>query len=300
MAFTVIAGLTVLTTAGSPASTPGAQTLGLLLLILVFGVPHGALDPVAAHHLYRLRSTAAWAGFVLAYVVLAAAAIAVWVVWPSGFVVGFVILSAYHFSGDPAGDAPRLFRGIYGGLIIVLPTLTFAPEVARLLATLMPATAATMVTAALRGLAVPWLLAALLVAAGHARRDAAASRELLAVALLAVCAPPLWSFTIFFCLMHSARHVLRLQGSWDHVTWRSLVAAAALPVVATAVALGVGWHLLPDASTTTRAVQLVFVTLAALTLPHVILVERLRTRGAIDPGPTRTPPRRQTCTGSPS
>ena len=276
MAFTVIVALTVLATIGSPASTPGAETLGLLVLILVCGVPHGALDPVAAHHLYRLRSAAAWSGFVLAYVALAAAAIVVWQLWPSGFVGGFVIVSAYHFSGDPDGDVPRSFRVVYGGLIIVLPALVFSPEVARLLATLMPATAAATSAAALRWLAVPWLLAAMFIAARHAHRDPAASRELLAVAVLAVCAPPLWSFTIFFCFMHSTRHVLRLQGSWDHVTWRSLVRAAALPVLTTSVALGVGWRLLPDASTTTRAVQVVFVALAALTVPHVLLVERLR------------------------
>ena len=286
MAFTVAAGITVLATMRGPSSTPGAETLVLLVLILVCGVPHGALDTVAAHHLYRLRSTAAWAGFAVAYIVLAVAAIAVWHVWPSGFVAGFAVLSAYHFSGDPDGDAPRLFRVVYGGLIIILPALLFAPEVAILLATLMPSTAATTAAAGLHWLAVPWLLVALFVAARHARRNAAASRELLAVALLAVFAPPMWSFTIFFCFMHSARHVLRLQGSWDHVAWGSLVRASALPLLATGIALGLGWRLLPDPSTTTRAVQLVFVALAALTVPHVLLVERLRlaTTSRVDRG----------------
>lgn len=274
--FTVIVGFTVLENLRAPLSTSDGETLLLLVLIVVFGVPHGALDTVAAHHLYRLRSASAWAAFVLAYVVLAATAIGVWCIWPSGFILGFAIISLYHFSGDPDGDAPWLFRLLYGGLIIALPALMFAPDVAKLLATLMPAPAATTAAAALRWLAVPWLLAALLVAARHRRRNAAASREMLAVTLLALLAPPLWSFTIFFCFMHSARHVLRLQDSWDHVGWRSLVRAATLPFLATGLALGVGWQLLPGPSTTMRAVQLVFVALAALTVPHMLLVERLR------------------------
>ena len=204
------------------------------------------------------------------------AAVAVWHVWPSAFIGGFAILAAFHFSGDPDGAVPLSFRVVYGGLIIVLPALVFAPAVAHLLATLMPAATATTAATALRWLAIPWLLAALAMAAGHARRDAAASRELLAITVLAVFAPQMWSFTIFFCFMHSARHVLRVRGSWDHVTWRSLARAAALPLLATGVALAVGWRLLADPDTSTRAVQLIFVALAALTVPHVLLVERLR------------------------
>ena len=37
--------------------------------------------------------------------------------------------------------------------------------------------------------------------------------DMAGVAVLSACAPPLVSFTVFFCLMHSLRHLLRVGGA---------------------------------------------------------------------------------------
>ncbi len=108
------------------------------------------------------------------------------------------------------------------------------------------------------------------------RRDWRAAVELLAVALLCTFAPPLLAFTVFFCGMHSARHILRSFRYAGIADPRLFAAAAVLPMVGTFVLLATGFWWLKDVPLELRLIQLVFVALAALTLPHMVLVERVR------------------------
>jgi hypothetical protein len=45
------------------------------------------------------------------------------------------------------------------------------------------------------------------------------------------------------------------------------------------MASAVAWHLLKDTTLDARVLQIVFVGLAALTVPHMVLVERVRLSG---------------------
>ena len=58
-----------------------------------------------------------------------------------------------------------------------------------------------------------------------------------------------------------------------------LLRAAALPTLATAAAVPVALHLIEGGSLDARTLQVVFIGLAALTVPHMMLIEPLRLRG---------------------
>ena len=245
-------------------------------LILLLGVPHGALDVEVARKLFGIADFKGWTLFSLFYIGLSALVVAFWFVAPSLFLCAFLAFAALHFGGDPAAGASTLWRGLYGGAVIVLPALWHGAELQRLLGLVAGPASAAFVASALSLLAAPWLFATVLACALQARTARLAALELAALAALAVTAPPLVSFTVYFCAMHSPRHILRTLNGMRGAAARSALATALWPTAAVlAAAIGVA-SLASVIPMETRVMQLVFVGLAALTLPHMVLLERAR------------------------
>lgn len=261
-------------------SVQSARALGVIaILILFLGVPHGALDPLFAQQLHRIRSARGWLIFALLYMLAAALVVAAWRVAPAAFLMGFLLLSVVHFSGDLAASTPWLTRLLYGGAIIVLPAALHASEVLRLFAMLVGAQRASLMVAALQPIAWPWLGALLVAALVQWRRNWATAMELAAVGTVAAFAAPLYAFVAFFCAMHAARHILRTAEYAGGRAGLSRLLLLALPpmAVSTAAAL-LMFRYLPASSMGSGLVQIIFVGLAALTVPHMALVERVRWR----------------------
>jgi len=248
-------------------------------LIVLLGVPHGALDTIFARQLYGIQTSGGWLCFAVIYVLLGASVVGFFMLAPSGFLIGFLLISMLHFSGDPAAGTPGLARVLYGGAIIVLPTLLHAEEITRLFSLLVGIDAATLVTPFLRLLAWPWLIGLAMAAIQRLPKDWLTALEMGAVAVLAVLAPPLISFTVFFCAMHSARHILRTIDYSGRTSPGLILGATLLPMLGVLIASAAAWHFLAGTPINGAIIQLVFVGLAALTVPHMALVERVRLSG---------------------
>ena len=258
---------------------PLHELLAAAALISLLGLPHGALDVVFASRLFGVADFKGWALFSLLYVGLAAGVVGVWFVAPTLFLCAFLLLSALHFGGDPAAGVSTLARLLYGGAVIVLPALWHGPELQRLLGLVAGPASGAFVVPALSQMAAFWLAATVLACVLQARTSRLAASEWAALAALMVTAPPLMAFTVYFCAMHSPRHILRTLASWPGFEARSAAALALWPTFAVLAALAViGW-LSSDTPTPAWVMQLVFVGLAALTLPHMVLLEQARRMG---------------------
>ncbi len=279
--FSFLAGLVSLASHVLGRLDPRAELLVLGLLILVLGVPHGALDLVLARRLYQLRSAKQRVAFVLAYLFLAALVVALWIHSPGLFLAVFLLISAVHFSGDPAEGTPLLARVLYGGAIMVLPTAQHASEVEGLLSLLVGNEPAMLLVGGLRPLAFAWLFGLVVAAALRLRSDPTTGLELLAVALLATAAPPLLAFTVFFCLMHGVRHVLRTVAHGGAA--RGVLLEGFGPMVAVLALASSAWMLSDGVPLDARILRPLFVGLAALTVPHMLVVERIRLAGWAPP-----------------
>jgi Brp/Blh family beta-carotene 15,15'-monooxygenase len=96
--------------------------------------------------------------------------------------------------------------------------------------------------------------------------------NLVVLLLIAYWAAPLVSFAVYFCLWHSRSHTLRIWHSIDAIhRRRCLLEAAAYSILTWLTAAVCFWYfrMTPDAA----LIQLTFIGLAALTVPHMLLVD---------------------------
>jgi Brp/Blh family beta-carotene 15,15'-monooxygenase len=255
------------------------ELLVLAILIIVLGVPHGALDTIFARQLYGVRTAKGWIGFIVLYVVLAALVVGLWFVAPFLFLAGFLAISMVHFSGDLADGTSIALRVFYGGAIIVLPTLLHAEEVTQIFSFLVNRNSAELMVSMLHLLSWPWIAALILFGSDQIHKNALVSLEAACVALLAVTAPPLIAFTAYFCSMHSARHIMRTFYYSERSSAHIMIIAAIGPMAAVML-LSVGASIVfSNTPLDARLIQIVFIGLAALTVPHMALVEQVRMSG---------------------
>jgi Brp/Blh family beta-carotene 15,15'-monooxygenase len=259
------------------------ELLVIASLILVLGVPHGALDTIFARQIYGIDSLRGWICFGSIYLLLSALVVGIWLLQPAIFLLAFLFISAFHFSGDPVEGTAWPTRALYGGAVVILPAALHAVETARLFSLLAGESAADLVMPWLGLLSWPWLLGLILAAIQRSRTDWLTALELFSVATLSVLAPPLLSFTLFFCTMHSARHILRTINYSAQSSRLFVLAAALLPMFGVLIVSLIAWYFLQSTPLDARIVQIVFVGLAALTVPHMALVERVRLSGWVNP-----------------
>lgn len=254
-------------------------TMGLLIiggLILLLGVPHGALDPVFARHAHGIRSVGKWLAFGTCYTAVAGLVILCWRIAPTPFFLVFLLMSAIHFSADLGQQVPLLAKGLYGGTIIVLPALFHAAQIEPLFDALVGSQSAHWITLTTHWLAWPWLGGVSAMAVALRRRTPQTALELATLGCLALSAPPLYAFTAYFCLMHGARHILRTFAYAIDMPTRQIIALAVMPMALVVAALLVLATRTDGRAINAIIVQTVFVGLAALTVPHMALIERVR------------------------
>lgn len=258
------------------AGTAGGAWLVVVLAfaVAVAGLPHGALDPWLARRAGLWRTPLQCVAFHLAYAGLAAAVLLAWRWAPGASLAAFLAVSAWHFGGDWRGAVPDWARAVVGAALLALPAWRWPDAVADAFA-LLSGTAGVAIARALATLA-PWLGAGIVAAALLAlRRSPAAALELVAIAALALLLPPLAYFIVYFCALHSPRH-LRAAVAAAAPDARRRMAAVALGYTALTLLLAAAagpWlaeGVAPHASA--DLLRLVFIGLAALTLPHMLVV----------------------------
>jgi beta-carotene 15,15'-dioxygenase len=259
------------------AANPGVplvvQTAVIALLVAVLGLPHGALDPVVARRIGLWRSPAGLALFTLGYLAIAGAVIGVWLLAPVASLVAFLLISAAHFGGDWNAGRPWSLRFLAGAGLLSLPALADRDAVSAIYVVLAGEGGAAI--AMVQSAIAPLLLVAMVIAAASAaQRRPHEGIELIIAVLLALTTPPLVFFIVYFCLLHSARHLREgfrdERGTLPRRTIATIVAAAtAAPLL---VAVGVLAATTTPGMLSDRLLQVVFIGLAALTVPHMIVV----------------------------
>ncbi len=277
-AYVLVAAVVALASSLGARLPMSVELSAITVAVLLLGVPHGSLDVLHARDSYRLGGVGAWAAFLLAYVLVGAGVVVAWSAAPTICLVGLLAASAFHFSGDLGRGAPALLRLVHGLAPVCLPGLQHRDELGELFAALAPLPAATSLAAALSAAAPLLLFASIAATAACARRHRTAAVEVAATAALCAVAPPLLGFGVYFCLLHARRHVGRTRQLYEPSA-STMMWAAWLPTAATGLAGAFAFALIPAPTSEAGALRVVFVGLAALTVPHMLLIEPIRLRG---------------------
>ena len=276
--FGLCAGVAVLLQSGMQLGIE-AQLLLLAPLVAILGLPHGALDLPMAEMLWPLDGWRGKLRFMAIYLCLVAGIVGLWTLAPAVALIAFLTYSALHFSDDWSRAAAPL-RWTGGVASIGAPALLHRAEVTTLFGYLVPEQGAVI---AANAAAVAGTLALVVFIASMLFRPEARDRAALEQAILwgiAALLPPLVYFAVYFCGLHSIRHFDATVRSVPRAR-RALVTAAVLSGATTLTAATVFYAradvALPFES---GSMQVIFIGLAALTVPHMLLVERFHRQTA--------------------
>ncbi len=241
-------------------------------LILLCGIPHGTLDvEIAAIRFGRhgwggkLKITAAYAG-------CAAAMAALWAILPSLALVVFLVFSIIHFGADWRTGVDPFFAIMVGWALIALPALAHPAQVATIFETLTGDGHGSTIAALLACTAIPALLGSLLFGFHSFKRTQNLIGLDVVCCLIAVVAlPPLVGFAVFFCGLHSPRHLAEaLRQSGPASNGRKAIIGGAVMALSCGAAVLI---FLADrtAAVDSGVIRTAFVLLSILTVPHFIL-----------------------------
>jgi Brp/Blh family beta-carotene 15,15'-monooxygenase len=248
--------------------------------MLLLGVPHGAFDVALAHRRWPIETPRALTAFLALYVGLAVFFAGMWFALPQLALPVFIAMSGYHFAGDWKRDIPMLPRTIIGLAIITAPALLHRDPVIEIFTWLVPADVVVATAEGMAAVCIPLLQAAALIVLVTAWTRPAAAMEMAATLVLSVFAAPLVFFVTYWCGLHSTRHMLAVH---DELKPRSAQAFfrlsspyAPLTIVGV-VGAALAW---PHLALGQAMLAAIFVALAALTVPHMLLVDLRRPRSA--------------------
>lgn len=249
--------------------TQGSLLFILAILIAVVGLPHGALDPLVARKVGLWRNPSGLACFLGAYLLLAATAGLIWAWAPTFSLTAFLAYSAWHFSGDWRDWLPWGWRICAGATVICAPSLLYPDSVAESFSVLTGEESNSLVRV-LQWLAVPALAGTVFSTARCIRTQRAVAAELAILVFAAFALPPLIFFLLYFCSLHSPRHLIDTAQGMNPTT----AAATAVGLTLLTIALGALFFiLLPTTEIDDRLLRITFIGLSVLTVPHMILIE---------------------------
>jgi beta-carotene 15,15'-dioxygenase len=300
IAVVVLLAITLATSPFLPSIRLAAQLTLLAAAVVIFGLPHGALDL----NLVRGATSGSWVTLATAiglYLLAAGAVLAVWVFAPVAALPGFLFIAVIHFGLGDTEDLNGPQRAVEviarGGFAGIAP-LVFHPSTTRdLFVLLVGPNSTAALDSALAAVSSPatllWglcLVAALVWRALQHRSGwiVACAELILTTAVFAVF-HPLAAFLLYFCFVHSVRHIAdlgaaRFPENGGHAA-RWLLRESTPFTMATILLAAAIWFVFARTSAYDQTmIRAIFWGLSALTVPHMILTAWWHGRGEPKPG----------------
>ena len=261
------------------------------LLILIVGVSHGSLDHLKGKKLLKLFNIKSTYIFYITYILISAVVVVTWILLPSITLIVFLIIASYHFGKE---DTHFLINNrsyftqllyFFKGLLIILAPLTFHfQETIAIFKLLLIDNEVFYSTLDFieknniiqKGIVFSFLSSVILLLKNFEKKKFLIFFDYFSILTLNLYLTPLIAFTIYFCFLHSIRHSISLAIELDPdsvVNGFRLFVKKALPLtILTAVFSFIALYLLSYSNNLDGAIlKIIFIGLASLTFPHILL-----------------------------
>ena len=248
--------------------------------VVLIGLPHGAFDGAIAACLGQANRPVTMIRFIILYVALAGLVVGLWLVFPVASLVGFLGISIVHFGLGDARAGTGWFRyvqaGAHGGVVVAGISQSHRLEVDVIFGYLIGGDAAPVWMAI--DVASVMIAVALAIYAWRAFWDARWRFGFLEAGLLILlfaAVPPLVGFALYFCCVHSARHLWSVWTAVKAEFPRHMLFTGAMAFTLASWGAGAAafWWCASFMMVNQALLRVVFIGLAALTVPHMILVD---------------------------
>ena len=248
------------------------QLILLAITVTIIGIPHGYFDFLVAKKLYS-KSDYWLSKFILVYTTTSLLYLYVWVISPIFALVVFLLMAQYHFAVEESGNLDSrnfILMFTLGAVPIFTPIIFQTADVFSLFGILLNQELSNIVFSVFYQ--TMYIFSILAIIFLYARR-----LLLLYVLLLInfIYLPPLISFILYFCFHHSLRHYLdALIDSNLFEKKISLTKYVFLFLFLTIAFTFMSLFLLSSLAQISLAsaiIKYIFITLACLTLPHLLL-----------------------------
>ncbi|MBJ64590.1 MAG: hypothetical protein CMB55_07350 [Euryarchaeota archaeon] len=257
------------------------DTLNLIALMCVvfIGLPHGAMDGALAAHFGWMESKKKAATFLIGYVAMAALVVGFWFVAPAISFIIFLGISMYHFGkGDvnTDGEEPSVTESLARGGVVIGGISQFHRVDADEIFQVLIGSNTELVWLFLNSVVPMTLIFAILSMVNKTTGERGSLlAEIAGLALIFSILPPLVGFAIYFCLIHSIRHFASMRAMLSDTITKLQITKTT--ILFSAISWAAGLIILAQQSSNIgfepALLQVIFIGLAALTVPHMILVD---------------------------
>ena len=262
-----------------------------LLLILSVGISHGSLDNLKGKKLFQIYGINNSNIFYLVYIFISITIIILWVVIPMLSLVVFLIVASYHFGKEDTqflivenSYFNQLLFLIKGSLIILAPMYFHFNETVSIFKLLLIDNEffykflnfIETNRILFFGIILATLSNIILFTKNFEFKKFTIFLDYFSILIINYYFSPLIAFTIYFCFLHSIRHSISLMfelNKADIGMGFRLFIKKALPLTILTAAFSLfGLYLLNNSySFDSSILKIIFIGLASLTFPHILL-----------------------------
>jgi len=261
------------------------------VLILIIGISHGSLDHEKGKKIFKIFNIKNISYFYLFYILTGIFVIILWSIAPSLSLVIFLLVASYHFGKE---DTQFLINKISyfdqilfffkGSLIVLAPMFFHFEETVSLFKLLLVESEFFYSTLEFIeknmllfiGLILSALSSIFLFLKEFEIKKFTIFFDYFSILILNYYFAPLIAFTIYFCFLHSIRHSISLIYEIDSSNFnkglRKFIKKALPLTILTAFLCLIGMYYLNNIYDLNSSIlKLIFIGLASLTFPHILL-----------------------------